>query len=89
MFSNFFFFFEKCRLRDNVEKYGRCRQATDGTIEWRMRIACWISKATELPSEYVILVAFPRQHRLQERASNLGLYVLCPSCSNEVCLCSL
>jgi len=71
MFSNFFS--EKCRLWDNVEKYGTGRQATDGTIEWRMRIACWISKATYLHSEYVILAVFPRQHRLQERASNLGL----------------
>jgi len=28
---------------------------------WRMRIACWIPKATNTHSEYVILIAFPRQ----------------------------
>jgi hypothetical protein len=38
-----------------------------------MRIACWITKATDTHSEYVILVliAFPRQQWLRERASML------------------
>jgi len=26
---------------------------------WRMRIACWMSKAVETISEYVIVIAFP------------------------------
>ena len=26
---------------------------------WRMLIACWITKATDRHSEYVILIAFP------------------------------
>jgi hypothetical protein len=26
---------------------------------WRVRIACWITKATDIHSEYVILIAFP------------------------------
>jgi len=34
-----------------------------------MRIACWIPKATNTHSEYVILIAFPRQQWSQERAS--------------------
>ena len=38
---------------------------------WRMRIACWIPKATNTHSEYVILIAFPLQQWLQERASML------------------
>jgi hypothetical protein len=38
---------------------------------WRMRIACWIPKATDTHSEYVILVAFPLQQWLHERASVL------------------
>jgi hypothetical protein len=37
---------------------------------WRMRIAFWITKATNTRSEYVILIAFPRQW-LRERASTL------------------
>ena len=38
---------------------------------WRMRITCWISKATDTHSEYVILIAFPLQQWLHERASML------------------
>jgi len=38
---------------------------------WRMRISCWIPKATNVHSQYVILVAFPLQHWLYERASAL------------------
>jgi len=29
---------------------------------WRMRISCWIPKATNKRSEYVIIIAFPLQH---------------------------
>jgi hypothetical protein len=35
---------------------------------WRMRIACWIPKATDTHSEYVILIALPQQQWLRERA---------------------
>ena len=38
---------------------------------WRMRNACWITMATDTPSEYVILTAFARQQWLHERASLL------------------
>jgi hypothetical protein len=38
---------------------------------WRMRIACWITKATDTHSEYVIFIAFPLQQWLQESASLL------------------
>jgi hypothetical protein len=53
-----------------VGKYGRARQVTDDNIVWRMRIACWITKATDTHalSEFVILIAFPRQQWLRERA---------------------
>jgi len=44
-----------------VEERGTANQATgDGTI-WRMRIASWVTKATDTHSEYVILIAFPLQ----------------------------
>jgi len=36
-----------------------------------MRILCWITKATDTHSEYVILIALPLQQRLYERASML------------------
>jgi hypothetical protein len=35
----------------------------------RTCFACWITKATDTHSQYVILIAFPRQQRLRERVS--------------------
>jgi hypothetical protein len=47
-------------------------------VIWRMRFACWITKATDTHSEYVIVVAFPRQQWLRERASVLRYtYIAC------------
>jgi hypothetical protein len=44
----------------------------------RMRFACWIPKATDTHSEYVILNAFPLQQWLHESASMLRhSYVAC------------
>jgi len=31
---------------------------------WRMRIACWMNKATDTHSEYVLLIAFPQRQWL-------------------------
>jgi len=42
---------------------------------WRMRIACWIPKATN--TQYVILIAFPLQQWLQELCVIVTLYVHC------------
>jgi hypothetical protein len=39
-----------------MEKYGTARQTTDDNIIRRMRFACWITKATDTHSEYVILI---------------------------------
>ena len=45
---------------------------------WRMRIACWITKATNIHSEHVILIAFPLPRRLHECASVLrSTYITC------------
>jgi len=44
---------------------------------WRMRISCFITKATNTLSEYVILIALPLQQCLHERASLLTLYLHC------------
>jgi hypothetical protein len=47
------------------------------TTTWRMRNACWVSKATDTESEHVIL-AFPLQEWLYESASLLHyLYIVC------------
>ena len=42
---------------------------------WRMRFACWITKATDTHSEYVISIAFALQKWLNEGFSMLHLYV--------------
>jgi len=47
---------------------------------WRMRLARWITKATDTHSEYVIPISLPLQQWLQERASILRLHV-CQPCS--------
>jgi hypothetical protein len=54
-----------------MEKYGRTRQATDDNIIRRMRFACWITKATDTHSEYVIFIGFELQQWLHERLSML------------------
>ena len=38
---------------------------------WRMRVACYLPKATNTHPEYVILNAFPLQQWLHERVSLL------------------
>jgi hypothetical protein len=60
------------------KKYGTARQATDDNIIRRMRFACWIAKATDTHSQYVILIAFTRQQWLRERALMLRYtYIAC------------
>jgi hypothetical protein len=73
-------FLESCLLWQIVEKYGTAAHARDDSIIWRMRFACWITKATDTHSECVIPIAFPRQQWLRERASILHLHV-------QYCLC--
>ena len=64
-----------------MEKYGRAGQATDNNtcVVRSMRIAYWVTKATDTHSEHVILIAFTRQQWLRERVSILRLYVYCLS----------
>ena len=42
-------------------KYGRAGQATDENIIRRMCIACRVNRATNMHSEYVILIDSQRQ----------------------------
>ena len=62
-------------MEKNIVK--RCRPLMS---IWRMRIECWIPKATDTHTEYVILIAFPQQRWLHERASLLRYtrtYIVC------------
>ena len=57
----------------NIVEPGR----TQMTI-WHIRIACWIPKATNTPSEYVLIIASPQQQWLRERALILRyMYTAC------------
>jgi hypothetical protein len=68
--SSNFWFFENCVVHDimwkNIVERGRPQM----TI-WCVCIACWISKATDKHSEYVIPIAFALQQCLHERTSLL------------------
>jgi hypothetical protein len=44
------------QLGSHGKKYGRPGQATYNNIIRRMRVACWMTKATDAHSEYVILL---------------------------------
>ena len=59
-------FFSENLALDKAEKYCRGTQAIDDNIIPCMRFACWIIKATDTHSEYVIFMAFERQHLLRE-----------------------
>jgi len=76
---NMFFFLNRVIYETMWKKSRTARQATDNII-LRMHIACWVPKATNTHSEYVILIAFPQQQCLHERASTLRLFVPCKSC---------
>jgi hypothetical protein len=55
-------------------------QATHDNITRRMRIACWIPKATDTHSECVILIAFPTVTTVTRTRPTVKLYVHYPCC---------
>jgi hypothetical protein len=55
-----------------VEKYGRAGQARDGNIIRRMRIACWITKATDRQTDRQA----GRQARARAHAQNIRYLLL-------------
>ena len=46
-------------------------------VIWRMRIKCWITKATDTHSEYVILIAFPWQQWYANELNVVSRYISC------------
>ena len=61
-----------------MEECDGAGQVTIGNIIRRMRFACWITTATDTHSQRVIVIAFPRQEWLRERASDLrNNYIKC------------
>ena len=53
------FFQKSCHSENNLEKYGRARQSMDDDVIQHRHSACWLTKATDTHSYYVILTAFP------------------------------
>ena len=72
------FFFENLSFKQIMRK-NIAEPARPLIKVWRMRISCWLPKATNTHSEYVILNVFPLQQWLHERA--LLLPVLWPRSS--------
>ena len=72
VFGNFFFGNRAvCEIMwECVVERGRLQMAI-----WRMRVACGITEVTNTHLEYAILIAFPQQRWLGERAS-----MLCYTC---------
>ena len=80
-----FFFFENCAVYEIMWKNVVQPYRPQMTI-WSMRIACWIPKATNRHSEYVILIVSPLQQWLHERASVLRCtYIVCLAVK-EICV---
>jgi len=63
-----------------VETCGRAGQAEDCNIIRRMRIASWVTKATDAHLKYAIIIAFPPHKWLRERGLIVRSYVLCLVC---------
>jgi len=53
-----FSIFSDSRSRIVWKKHGTVEQATDDNTIRLMQFACWVIKATDSHSEYVILIAF-------------------------------
>jgi len=70
-----------------VEKCGRAGQAGDDNIMRRMRSGCWVIKFTETHSYSLILIAFPRQRWLCERAAMLRYRYI--ACLVQLYVCSM
>ena len=67
------FFLNRAFYEIMWKKYSTSGQATDGNMIQCVCIACWITKATDTHSEYVILIALPLQLWLHGRAPVLSV----------------
>ena len=76
VFNNFFFCRNSCPLWDNVEIYCTAGQATAWQYG-RTRSACWIPKATNTHSEYVITCFFSIATMVGRTHLNVTSYVHC------------
>jgi hypothetical protein len=66
-----------CLLWNTVEMYGRAIQVAGDSVIWCMHFECFITKATNTHSRYVIFIAFPQQQWFHICTSTLHLYIHC------------
>jgi hypothetical protein len=66
---------KSCHLWHNMEKYGTATKGIDEKIIWSTRFTCWINKTIDIHSEYIILIAFPRQCCLHKSISMVPHYM--------------
>ena len=76
-------FRKPCSLWDNVEKYGRARQATEDNIMRRMRIERWITKATYTHWELCNTYCFSTATMVARTRLNV-IFTLCCLCCNII-----
>ena len=81
MFNNFLF---EILTICNVMWRNTVEPGSPQTTIWRVQILCWVPKATNTNSEYVILIALPRQKWSHERASLLRLCLKLPDVLNII-----
>ena len=67
-FVSFFLYKNDPVFEPLCKKYGSARRTTYDNTVGRMRFACWMIRATNTHSEYVILNSSPQQQRLRECA---------------------
>jgi len=77
MFNNYFF--EHHAVYKTMWKIWYNKRVTEGNIIWHMCFACRIKKTTNTHPACVVLIAFPLQQWLHERASMLRYtHIACP-----------
>jgi hypothetical protein len=78
------FFRKSYRWWDNVQKYGRGREATNDNTVWRMRVECRISKATSVNARaHAYIYCFPTPTLVSRMRINVTLHVVSLSCWNS------
>jgi len=58
-----------------VVNYSTARQAIDDSMVWHKHTACWLVKATDTYSKYIILISIPWQQRILDGASVFYTYI--------------
>jgi hypothetical protein len=70
-----------------MKKYCKVKEATDDNIIGRTRNAFWITKATEVHSEYVILFFHGNNSYANAPECNVYTYIACPVIFVIFCFC--